>query len=155
MFQFFKVIQIEIRVLPFAVRIWESWPSWDWEIFSLSYFHHQRAFPLLAELAGGLRWDVFESEDYVSLAVHQTFVLRGLSLNINMRNTEEINSHTHTRSWRLNHLADGSSKTCPAIGIITSPRKSFLPNMSLCQTDIHIVRLSTSLRGITNWKVNT
>ena len=84
MFQFFKVIQIEIQALPFAVRIWESWPSGDWEIFSLSYFHHQRAFPLFTELAGGLRGDVFESKDDVSLAVHQAFVLGGLSLNINI-----------------------------------------------------------------------
>merc|ERR1712130_110094 len=59
------------------------------------------------------------------------------------------------RSWRLNHLAEGSSKTCPAMGIITSPRKSFLPNMSLCHTDIHMVRLSTSFRGITNLSISS
>ena len=57
-----------------------------------------------------------------------------------------------TLSCRLYHLEDGSSKTWPVIGIITSPRKSFLPNISLCHTLIHIVRLSTSFRGITNWK---
>ena len=55
-----------------------------------------------------------------------------------------------TLSCRAYHLADGSSKTCPAMGIITSPRKSLRPNMSLCHTEIHIVLLSTSLRGITN-----
>ena len=57
-----------------------------------------------------------------------------------------------TLSWRLYHLAAGSSNTWPAIGIITSPRKSLRPNMSECQTEIHMVRLSTSPRGITNWK---
>ena len=60
-----------------------------------------------------------------------------------------------TLSWRLYHLAAGSSKTWPAMGIMTSPRKSFLPNMSECQTEIHMVLLSTSPRGITNWNTET
>jgi hypothetical protein len=57
-----------------------------------------------------------------------------------------------TLSDRLYHLGDGSSRASPAMGSMTSPRKSFLPNMSLCHTLIHMVRRSTSSRGIWNWK---
>ena len=57
----------------------------------------------------------------------------------------------HTLSCRLYHLGDESSATiCPAIGNITSPKKSFLPNMSECQTLIHNVLRSISSKGMWN-----
>ena len=42
-----------------------------------------------------------------------------------------MQEHPLTRSWRLNHWLEGSSKSWPDIGNITSPKKSFRPNMSL------------------------
>ena len=57
-----------------------------------------------------------------------------------------------TLSCRLYHFGMESSRVCSAIGSITSPRKSFLPNMSECQTLSHRIRRSISSSGIWNWK---
>lgn len=43
-----------------------------------------------------------------------------------------------------------SSKTVPASVTITSPRKSLRPNMSLCHTDTHSARVSSSLMVVLN-----
>jgi len=55
-----------------------------------------------------------------------------------------------TRSWSWYQCGVGSSNIRPAKGRVISPRKSFRPNMSLCQTVSHKVRFSKSDNDVVN-----
>lgn len=59
-----------------------------------------------------------------------------------------INIQILTRSWSVYHCGCGLSKTMPCKLMVTSPRKSFRPNISECHTVNHNVRVSKLFNGI-------
>lgn len=60
-----------------------------------------------------------------------------------------------TLSCNLYHMGAASSKTTSASGSVTSPRKSFRPNMSACHTLSHSVRADSEASGCTKLRVSS
>lgn len=67
----------------------------------------------------------------------------------------DVESGQLTLSCRGYHLRPGVSNTSYPRGRVTSPRKSFLPNMSECHTESHRVRVVTSDTVIVYFNVSS
>lgn len=60
-----------------------------------------------------------------------------------------------TLSCNLYHMGAGSSNTTSASGRVTSPKKSFRPNISACHTLSHSVRADSEANGCTKLRVSS
>ena len=68
--------------LPFAIWIGKSCSSRNGKVLGFCYLDHQCSFPLLAELEGSIRRNIFEGQDDISFAVNGAVILRWFSLKL-------------------------------------------------------------------------